>query len=191
MLLVLLGGCKTADLSYKKGEFSLQVDEKHMKVNGTTLSRHTNSFGKLFLVQDIVKLKNGSIVTYERASTDDLFEFNLTPIQTIKVIFDARNVISVYYKSSFLLLQLILNDGRVLNIAVEQFDDQRLSFVYGMSTEQFRKILKRLDPEAAKKPLIEKVIRLPRGSGAILSRWSIQKVQLVPLITPVRYIFGF
>jgi hypothetical protein len=189
-LFILLGGCRMADLSYGKGEISLQVDEKYMTVKGTTLSRHMDNFGKLFLVQKVVKLKSGNIVVYERARTDDLFEFNLTPIQTIKVIFDARNVISVYYKSSFHLLQLILSDGRVLNIAVEQFDDQRLSFVYGMSTKQFRSILKRLDPQAAGIPLIEKVIILPQGSSAILSRWSVQKVQLVPLIIPLRYLFG-
>lgn len=189
-LLAIFGGCKTADLSYANGELSLQVNENHLKVNGATLNHHRDSFGNLYLLQETIKLKDGSIVVYERARTDDLYEFNLLPMQTIRILFDAYKMNVIYFKSSFYLVQMILRDGRILNIAVEQFDDQQLSFVYGMSNAQFRNIQKQLDPQAAQKPLIEKVITLPQGSAAIFSRWSVRKVQFVPLITPVRYIYG-
>ena len=189
-LLAFLSGCQTSGLSYTQGVLSLQVDNNHLKVNGTTLSNHNDSFGNLYLRQNVIKLKDGSIVVYERAQTDNQYEFNLIPIQTIQSLFDARKVIPIYYKSSFSLLQLILMDGRVLNVAAEQFDDQQLSLVYGMSNAQLTTIQKQLDPQAAQRPLMEKVIALPGGRGAIYSRWSVRKVQLVPLITPLRYVYG-
>ena len=189
-LLAILSGCKTADLSYGQGVLSLQVNQNHLNVNGTTLSSRNDSFGNLYLRQNMIKLKDGSIVVYERLRTDNLYEFNLIPVQTIHSVFDAYRVIPIYYKSSFSLLQLVLRDGRVLNVAAEQFDDQRLTLVYGMSNVQMRNIQKQLDPRAAQKPLIDKVITLPEGRGAIYSRWSVQKVQLTPLITPLCYIYG-
>ena len=189
-LLAILSGCNTSELSYAQGKLSLQVDNNHLKVSGTTLSSRNDSFGNLYLRQDMIKLKDGSIVVYERAKTDDQYEFNLIPVQTIQSLFDARKVIPIYYKSSFSLLQLILIDGRVLNVVAEQLDDQQLTLIYGMSNTQLINIQKQLDPQAAQKPLIGSVITLPQDNGAIFSRWSTRKVQFVPLITPVCYIFG-
>jgi len=189
-LLAILSGCNSSGLSYTQGELSLQVDNNHLKVNGTTLSSRNDSFGNLYLRQETIKLKDGSIVVYERAQTGDQYEFNLIPVQTIQSLFDARKVIPIYYKSSFSLLQLILTDGRVLNIAAEQFDDQQLNLVYGMSNAQLINIQKQLGPQAAQRPLIGKVIMLPEDRGAIYSKWSVRKVQLTPLITPLRYIYG-
>lgn len=189
-LLAVLGGCKMADFSYTQGKLSLQVDNNHLNVNGSTIKSHRDSFGNLYLTQETIKLKDGSVVVYERLKTDDLYEFNLIPSQTIRSVFDTRQVIPIYNKSSFYLFQLVLRDGRVLNVAAEEFDDQRLTLVYGMSNAQFRNIQKQLDPQVATRPLIEGVITLPEGRGAIFSRWSTRKVQLVPLITPVRYLFG-
>ena len=139
-LLAILSGCKTADLSYAQGVLSLQVDNNHLNVNGTTLSSRNDSFGNLYLRQNMIKLKDGSIVVYERLMTDNLYEFNLIPLQTIHSVFDARRVISIWNKSSFYLFQLVLRDGRILNVAAEEFDDQRLTLVYGFSNTQLRNI---------------------------------------------------
>ena len=188
--LLLLGGCKMSDLSYQKGHLTLQVDDKHLHIDGRPTYRQTNSFGNLYLTQEMLKLKNGNQLAYERATTDPLYEFNLTPLQTIKVIFNARRVNVIYYKSSFHLVQLILWDGSALNVAMEQFDDQRLTFVYGMPTSQMRKLLRELDPHAAQVPMAERVITLAKNSHSFLSHWSVQMVQLTPLITPLRYNMG-
>jgi hypothetical protein len=185
--LLLLGGCKISDLSYQKGLLSIQVDDKHLRIDGRPSYRHTDNFGNLYLEQEMLRLKNGDQVAYERATTDPLYEFNLIPIQTIKVVFNARKVNVIYFKSSFYLAQLILWNGSVLNLAMEQFDDQRLTFIYGMPTSQMRKLLRELDPQATQKPMIERVVTVPRNSHHFLSQWSVQMVQLTPLITPLRY----
>lgn len=188
--LLLLGGCKMSDLSYQKGHLSIQVNDKHLQISGRPTFRHTDSFGNLYLTQEMLRLKNGNQVAYERASTDLLYEFNLTPVQTIKALFHARSVNVIYFQSSFYLAQLILWDGGVLNLAMEQFDDQRLTFVYGMPTSQMRKLLRELDAPDVQSPMIERVITLPKNSHTFLTHWSVQLVQLTPLITPLRYNMG-
>ena len=189
-LLLILGGCdKVSDLSYRKGELTLQVDSQHLQVSGRPIYHRRDSFGNLYLTQEMLKLKNGKQVAYERVTTDPLYEFNLIPLQTIQVLFDTRKIHTLYYKSSFYLLQLILRDGRVLNMALEQFDDQRMTFVYGMPTSQMKRLLGELGVQASR-PMIENVITIPAGNHTFLSHWSVQVVQLTPLITPLRYLRG-
>ena len=189
-ILFFLGGCRTSDISYQQGLLSIQVDREYIHVKGTTVAKKSDNFGNLFLVRKVIRLASGENVVYESARTDDLYEFNLPFMKTIMIVFDARDAVTVYMKSNLRLIQLVLADGSILNMAVEQFDDQRLAFVYGMSNHSFRKMLKELDPEAAKRPLIKHVRRLPSDQHAILSHWTVQKIQLIPLVVPVSYFFG-
>jgi hypothetical protein len=73
---------------------------------------------------------------------------------------------------------------------MEQFDDQRLTFIYGMPTSQMRKMLRELDAPDLRSPMVERVITVPKNSHMFLSHWSVQLVQLTPLITPLRYNMG-
>ncbi len=189
IILLSFVGCQMSQLSYENNELGLQVDDNHISAKGTTLYHHTDNYANLFLSQRVLRLNNGSIVTYEEARTDSLYEFNLVPRLTIKAVFEAREVRQVYFKSSFYLIQLILKDGSVLNIAAEQFDDQRLAYVYGISTGELRKLLKKLGANEPY-PLIENVRTLRNDQSALLSKWNTKKINFIPLVEPVRYIFG-
>ncbi len=190
-MVILLGvtGCQMSQLSYKNGALELQVDNHHIHVKGSTLYHHSDNYSNLFLSQKVLRLKSGNIVTYEEARTDDLYEFNLLPIQTIRAIFNARAVTQVYFKSSFYLLQLLLQDGSTLNIVMEQFDDQRLAYAYGMNNGEFRNLLKQLGA-SSNVPLIQNVRTLGSKQNAILSDWNTKKINFIPLVTPVKYVFG-
>ena len=83
----------------------------------------------------------------------------------------------------------VLRDGKTLNVAAEQHDDQRLSIVYGMSTPQLEKVLKHLEAEP-KKSLIQEAITTEEEANALQSKWSIQMVHFTPLIVPARYLMG-
>ncbi len=189
IILLSFVGCQMSQLTYENNELGLQVDDNHISAKGTTLYHHTDNYANLFLSQRVLRLNNGSIVTYEEARTDSLYEFNLVPRLTIKAVFEAREVRQVYFKSSFYLIQLILKDGSVLNIAAEQFDDQRLAYVYGISTGELRKLLKKLGANEPY-PLIENVRTLRNDQSALLSKWNTKKINFIPLVEPVRYIFG-
>ena len=182
-------GCGMSSMSYKNGDVQIQLDKNHFQISGTTLMKNSSNYGKLFLNQRVLRLADNSLVVYENARTDDMYEFNMEAVPTIKAVFDARDVRVVYFKSSFYLMQLILDDGRVLNLAADHFDDQVLSFIYGMSNAQMRRMAGQFEP-GAKIDLISPVVTFHSAKRAIISRWNSQKINFIPLITPVRYLFG-
>ncbi len=184
-----LSACSTTDLSYKDNKLALQVDGKHLQVNGTSLGHHQNNFSSLYLRHEILKLDDGNIVVYEKARTDNSYQFNFTTMRTIQIVFDAIEVRKVYFSSSFYILQLTLEDGRTLNTIVEQLEDQSLNLAYGMSNKQVNDLLRQLDTKALR-PLKQNVITIQNPQSAILSRWTTRKVDFIPLIIPLR-LLGF
>ncbi|MEA3492038.1 MAG: hypothetical protein U9R27_09085 [Campylobacterota bacterium] len=181
-LALLLGGCGSfTNLTYHNNQLSLQIDDKHLNVHGDILTHHKDNFGDLYLLQDTIKLKDGSIVVYEKAQLDSEYELNFPTRKSVEIVFETRDIKQIYFNKGFFLYQIRLKDGRTLNLSVEQYADQRISFVYGMSTAQMRKILTQLDAKSSR-PLVEDVITLPQGRGAIKSRWSSKKIYFAPLI---------
>jgi hypothetical protein len=183
--LLVLSACSTTDLSYKNNKLVLQVDGKHLQVNSTPLGRHLSNFSNLYLAYKVLKLDDGNIVVYEKARTDSSYEFNFTTRRTIQIVFDAIDIRQIYFSSSFYILQLTLQDGRVLNTIVEQLEDQSLNLAYGMSNKQVNDLLKQLNARA-QRPLQQNVISIKNLQKAILSRWTMQKVHFIPLIVPLR-----
>ena len=189
--LFVLGGCGMSELSYRNNTLTAQVDKKYLNISGQTLYRHKDSFGNLYLTQEMIRLRNGEQIAYEKVTLDPLYEFNLIPLQTIQVLFNTKSINQIYFKSSFYLLQLTLQDGRVLNMVLNLFDDQTMSYAYGMSTSSLKKMLKELNPQARPGPMAESVVTIPKNSHIFLSHWSVQIVQLTPLLTPLRYLGGY
>ena len=187
MALVFLSACSTTDLSYKNNTLALQVDGKHLQVNGTPLGRHQDNFSNLYLSYSVLQLDAGNIIVYEKARTDSRYEFNFTTRRTIQIVFDAIDVREIYFSSSFYILQLTLQDGRTLNTVVEQLEDQSLNLAYGMSNKQIIDLLKQLNAKVFR-PLKQNVISIKSPQSAILSRWSTKKVHFAPLIVPIRII---
>jgi len=185
IFLLILSACSTTDLSYKNNQLALQVDGKHLQVNGTLLGRYKDNFSNLYLSYEVLKLDAGNIIVYEKARTDSSYEFNFTTGRTIQIVFDAVNIRQIYFSSSFYILQLTLQDGRTLNTIVEQLEDQSLNLAYGMSNKQVNDLLKQLNVKAFG-PLKQNVISINDPKRAILSRWTTKKVHFAPLIVPLR-----
>ena len=189
-ILVSLMGCSTTDLSYKNNQLLLQIDGKHLQVDSRLINHRMNNFGTLFIDQQLLQLNEGNMVVYEKARTDDMYEFYFPTIDTIKIVFDARYVRVVYFSSSFYIMQVILADGRPLNVIVEQLEDQSLNMVYGMTNKQINHLLDQLDSQE-RMPVDQHVITLDRQQSAILSRWTTYKVNIMQLVGPKRDLMGF
>ena len=187
--LLVLSACSTTDLAYKNNKLALQVDGKYLQMNATQLERHQDNFSSLYLAYEILQLDAGNMVVYEKARTDNRYQFNFTAMQTIQIVFDAIEVRKVYFSSSFYILQLTLQDGRTLNTIVEQLEDQSMNIAYGMSNKQVNELLRQLNAKAFR-PLKQNVISIKNPQAAIFSRWTTQKVDFIPLIIPVR-LLGF
>jgi hypothetical protein len=189
LLLALLGGCSMANLTYDGEQLVMQIDEKQLSVNGTPISSFQDNYNNLYLFRESLRLDDGTVVIYEDARTDIFYEYNFGTSRTIRAIFDAKKVKELYSKSFFYIFQVLLKDGRTLNVAAQLHDDQRLSFVYGMSNKHIKNLLKHLDAKA-KKPITPEVITADNEKAVLLSKWSTQMVHFTPLITPARHLRG-
>ena len=181
---LVISGCGMSKLSYDNKQLTVQVEKEYLQIDGTLLNERRDNFSSLFLSQKVLRLNEGNLVVYEDARTDLSYEFEPPITRSIKIIFEAKNVIMVYGKSHLYAYQLILKDGRLLNVVVQQGDTQQLKFVYGLSTAQLNKMLKQLDPDA-KGAHYKQVIRLQDEHHAILSKWDVQKIHFVPLVVPL------
>ncbi|RRS32643.1 MAG: hypothetical protein P794_00865 [Epsilonproteobacteria bacterium (ex Lamellibrachia satsuma)] len=184
ILLLGLSGCGTSNLNYNNQQLTLQADKKFVQMNGTLLKIRRDSYGSLYLSQKILRLDEGNVVVYEDARTDILYEFEPNITRSIKVIFESKSTVIIYGKDHLYAYQLILQNGKILNVIAQQDDSQRLRMVYGMSSVQLDKILNRLDPNA-KRAYYRKVITVKEPNKAILSKWNVQKVHFYPLVSPL------
>ncbi len=185
-----LTACSTTDLSYKNNQLVLKVDGKHLQVDSRFINNRINNFGTLFIDHQLLQLNEGNMVVYEKARTDDMYEFYFPTIDTIQIVFDARYVRVIYLNSSFYIMQAVLADGRPLNVIVEQLEDQSLNMVYGMTNKQINNLLKQLGSQE-RMPVDQPVITLDRQQSAILSRWTTYKVNIMQLVGPKRDFIGF
>jgi hypothetical protein len=184
-LLFVLGGCSTTDLSYNNNALVLQLDSQSLHLNASNLGERRENFGNLYLSYRVLQLDDGNKVVYEKVRTDSSYEFNFTTMTSIKIIFDAIEISEIYFSSSFYVLQLTLQDGRVLNTIVEQLEDQSLNIVYGLSNKQVYNLLNQLGANAFR-PLRKNVIKIQSVNSSIYSNWTTKKVHFIPLIVPVR-----
>ncbi len=185
----MLSGCGMSNLNYNNKQLTLQVEQGVFQTNGTLLNAQIYNFNTLLINQKIIRLDEGNLVVYEDARTDLNYQFDPTTTRSIEVIFEAREVIRVYGKSLLFAYQLILKDGRILNVIAQQDDDQYLRILYGMSTVQLNKMLKQVDPDA-REAYYKQVIIIQDEQNAIFSKWDVMKIHFYPLVVPLRRLMG-
>ncbi len=186
---LMVSGCGMSNLSYDNRQLTVQVEKVYLQMDGTLLSERRDNFSSLFLSQKVVRLAEGNLVVYEDARTDLSYEFEPPITRSIKIIFEAKSIIMVYGKSHLYAYQLILKNGKILNVVAQQGDTQQLKFVYGLSTAQLNKMLMQLDPDAVGAHY-KQVSRPIDEHEAILSKWDVQKVHFVPLVVPLARMSG-
>ena len=190
VLTLMINGCGTSsNLTYNNKHLTIQVEKEYLQFDGTLLNEQINNFSSLFLSQKILRLNEGNLVVYEDARTDLQYEFEPPIMHSIKIIFEAKSMFTVYGKDHLYAYQLVLKNGQLLNVVAQQGDTQQLKFIYGLSTVQLNKIIKQLDPNAGG-AYYKQVIQLHDERDAILSKWDVQKVHFVPLVVPLAKMMG-
>ena len=177
-------------IEHTQNKLSFQVEQNQVLLDADLLQKKRENFSILFLSQKILRLKEGNIVVYEEARTDDLYEFSPPTATLIKVLFEANSIIAVYGRSHLYAYQLTLANKQVLNVIAQQDESQRLRFVYGMNNRQFNTMLKQLDPNTPIAPY-KGVMLLNSVNHVILSKWSTKKIQFYPLVRPLSLHFGW
>ena len=184
LTLLVVNACTSSDIQYQPDKLTLQVANNSVLLDATMVQKKEAYFKTLTIDQKILKLDDGNLVVYEDANTDISYEFAPSTTHIIRSIFDTRAIYKVYAKSNMYAFQVTLANGEILNILAQQSESQSLSYVYGMNTKQFNTMLKQLDQSARLAPYTN-VLTLHDAKHAILTRWTVMKVDFLPLVKPV------
>lgn len=188
--ILIITGCATSNLSYENEKLNLSINDASLQIHGTKLEKKNENFSTLFLTQNLLRLDDGSLVVYEEAETDMQYRFDPTTARSIDIIFDAKRVIKVHYNTFIYAFQVVLKDNRILNVLVAQGYDQELQMVYGMSTKKLNEMLIKIDQNTPS-AYYNNVINLANEPTPFMSKWSIPKVHLAPLVVPLQRIGRF
>ena len=184
-VILLINSCATSNMVYKNEQLILQMNDSQLQVHGTALEQRTKSFNALSLTQNLLRLDDGSIVAYEEVRTDMQYHFYHTTRRSIEILFNAKRVVSYYYKSHLYAFQVVLKDNRIINVLARQSHDKKLKMVYGLSTKKLNSILKKLDTNAPTFTY-NTVIDLNHEPTPFMTQWTIWNVHFVPLVIPRR-----
>jgi hypothetical protein len=192
LFLFFIVGCSTSsNIGYQNGFLYLQLEDVLVEMKGTPVAQKRTNFKSLFLEQTVLQTQEGNLLVYENARTDLSYEFEPTLMRTLDVVFETRKKIPLYIKAHLHAYQIILPNGQILNVIAQQNDSQQLKLLYGMSTQQLNRILRKLDP-GAQKAHYGNVITLKDPEYAILTKWDDMKVHFYPLVVPLpRLMMGF
>ena len=181
--IVFLNACSTSQVDFKNDQLMIQSGNTSTFYDGKLIAKHNENFSTLFIDQKILQVPRGDLIVYEYAHTDLQYEFGPSLQRIIQLVFDARQTIPVYIGSQLSAYQIALPHGQWLNILAQQSNSQDLYFIYGMSTTQFNKMIREINPDAPLAPYTQ-VMTLHSAEKALQSRWTTRKVHFVPLVVP-------
>ena len=166
----------------------LKVDKHTIRLDTHSVGQKQLDFRTVTLSQTILKDKDGSLLVFEHAFTDDLYQFDhRSTQQTMKMIFDSQQVVTVYQRNNLAFYQVSLDGEDVINLIVHQSGDQVLSLAYGFGNVKFTQILKEIEPshtaKAAKLQNSATVISNPEK--AVKTKWSTVLNTIDSLIVPL------
>ena len=184
-----LSGCGTSNIAYVPQHLTLSMDEKRVALPAILVKQKLENYNNLYITQRVLRLDDGSLVVYEDAKTDELYEFDTTMAWTTSEVFDAKKIYKVYANSHLYAYQLLLPNNQILNLIVQQDDTQELRFIYGMSTKKLNEIVKSLDANSTE-AYYNDVVTIEDVNHALWSSWTVRKVHFTPLIVPLRQAGG-
>lgn len=188
-LLVLLGlsACSVSTLRLSEEKDILVTHANAVAVIKTrSLANDSLNASPVTVYRETLRSGSGNLLVYETTDIDDRYVYTYATPRTISLLFDAREVRTLYVSNNLHFFQLGLRSGGFLNIAVQQSGDQSLSFVYGFSAAQFAALVGQLTKpgETLMREPESGVLLLEEPLNAVKSRWSFEKLFIAPLVSP-------
>lgn len=188
----MFSGCLSSSLKLDKNDnLVLKYNSKNLELANSVKERKSLNFKDLFVTIYKLQNKQGRILFYEEAQTDESFEFNYGGLYTLMYVFDDRlEYEEVYKRNNLRLVQLKLKNSSYLNVMIQDGDTQSYTFSYGFSNKEFLSIAKKIkvkEEEKIKKLKYEAITF--SESSKPLSNWNDILIFFTPLIVPFRGTF--
>ncbi len=190
--ILLLNSCDFSQIDYKKDNLIFELEKISVLLNAKEVKKEASNFSSLLVLRRTLKLNDGNLVVYENDITDIEYEFSdsLRLGDIFNITFKAKSSILVFSKNSLLAYQIILNNGKVLNILAQYSDSQNLRFVYGLSNQQLNDIIKKLEANSINLNLYKNPVVISDQNKMIYSKWTMKEVHFYPLVVPISKLLG-
>jgi len=140
---------KKSSIKLVNNQVILNVKDKTVLLDYSLKKSDKITFSNLNIVQKKLNLKENSVFL-ELATVDSLYEFNSKSENIVKVIFEAKEINKIFSINGLTAMEVVLKNGKVMNLFVEDNDMTNLTFFYGLPTDTFRKTVERLQGIEAK-----------------------------------------
>ena len=181
-LLIFFAGCGTNTIVLEKDTgLVFNFGDKSSILRSKIVSGKNLTFSTLDIRQHILEDDNNRILFYEEVFIDDDYDFKYNPLNSIIYIFNAKRATVIFDDNTVLMVQVELQQREFLNIMVQSNNVKKLSYVYGFSNYEFKKIAKELtkDSDISVKSLTKQGIGVFEDDMS-LSRWSETKLLVKP-----------
>ena len=178
-------GCSRSSLTLtSQNELQLNYDDKTFLVSQNIVSDGYLNFKDLIVSQYKVTNDDGSVLFFEDAETDLLYEFNFLELSTVMYIFDdSKKYEKVYVRNNLSLVQIMMKNKSYVNVLIQANSSQIYSYIYGFSNEEFLKIANMIKLEDTKiEPLKFQGVVFDKSSKPH-TNWNDLLVFFTPLIT--------
>lgn len=176
-------------LQLKDGQtLLLEVNKQKVRFDTTSVEQKELAFGTVTITQTILQEKEASLLVFERAVTDELYQFDhRSKAQLMKAAFDAKRVVEVYHVGNLAFYQLFTDDEQAINIIVHQSDDQAIRLAYGFSNTDFSKILETIVISGHPTDAVLKAegITFDDPESAVRTRWNTPLHTIESLMIPL------
>jgi len=176
-------------MGYTQNILSMQVNNNKVILHTKVVNKKLTNFVSLGLYQYTMLLANKELIVYENARTDISYEFEPSIHRIIKIVFDAKALISIYGEAHLYAYQVVLANNYILNLIAYQGDTQHLQMIYGMSTKTFNQMIHSLNPNT-KIATYNSAITINKLKNPYISKWNDNKVHFVPLVVPLARFMG-
>ncbi|MFT7003497.1 MAG: hypothetical protein ACJAWW_000846 [Sulfurimonas sp.] len=184
--LFILTGCVSSSLNLNKDkELVLKYNKSDLLLTNKVIDSSFLNFKDLFVTIYKLEDKEGRVLFYEDARTEENFEFTYSGLYTVMYVFDDRQKYNILYKrNNIQLVQFKLKDEKYLNVMIQASDSQRYSFAYGFSNKEFLEIANIIKVKGNDTigKLEHEGLVLDSSSKA-LSNWNAELVFFKPLIS--------
>ena len=189
VLLFFLSGCVTSSLTMPDQQTILiSTNKNKMQISGNV---HKNSRVNMnniaFVHQSLFEQEEGAYLVYETVDLDSNYRYNYAPQRTMDIVFDAKEISTIYMFQYLTFLQIETQDRQLLNVLVDQSHEQYLTFAYGFSSKKFKEMIETVDA-TDKKPsraLREEAVTLTDPDKAVLSQWNTKMLVLDHIFVPI------
>ena len=140
-MLLFFTSCNAPHLSYDDNKLAITIqDQVITEANSASIYKNKINLPNINIYQYVLKLNNGSIITYEAISVGPGYVFSYGVNKIVGNVFKKYNYESVGMQSNIHFFKLF-NKKETLYLVVENINKRGLKMIYGINENIFNKII--------------------------------------------------